>query len=75
MRLQGLRLQQLVPLVELQVKVKILVFLGDWLWDMTPKKYVVLVKNAGNTVLDNIANSEHYQRESQSNFVEWHLAT
>lgn len=38
---------------------------------MTPKEHVALVKNAGNTTLGDIANFEHYQRGSQSNFVEW----
>jgi len=47
-------------------------FLGDWLWDMTPEDHLVLVKNAAHKMLGDIANSEHYQRGRQSNFVEWH---
>ncbi|PKU37436.1 hypothetical protein llap_12259 [Limosa lapponica baueri] len=41
---------------------------------MTTEDHVALVKNAGSTTLDDIANSansEHCQRGRQSNFVEW----
>lgn len=38
---------------------------------MTPEEHVALVKNAGYTMLGGTASSEHYQRGSQSNFVEW----